>query len=106
VGKLLASWRRKASLAAHVAHSDNVLRGLSGAADGVEAHSSSARMPSPATTFFTRVSVFPLAEREAPLVASTCYAFRFVWEFLVLSCAYGARFVHNVVMLFVVSWTP
>jgi hypothetical protein len=27
VGKLLASWRRKVSLAVHVAHADNVLRG-------------------------------------------------------------------------------
>jgi hypothetical protein len=34
VGKLLASWDRKVTLAAHVAHADNVLRGLSVAADG------------------------------------------------------------------------
>jgi hypothetical protein len=54
-GKLLASWRRKASLAVHVAHADNVLRGLSAAADDVEAASSSTGMPSPATAFFTRV---------------------------------------------------
>ena len=54
VGKLLASWRRKVSLAVHVAHADNVLRGLSAAADGVEAASSSAGMPSPATALFTR----------------------------------------------------
>jgi hypothetical protein len=34
VGKLLASWHRKFSLAVHVAHADNVLRGLTAAADG------------------------------------------------------------------------
>jgi hypothetical protein len=54
VGKLLASGRRKISLAIHVAHADNVLRGLSAAADGVEAVSSSAGMRSPATALFTR----------------------------------------------------
>jgi hypothetical protein len=53
-GKMLASWRRKVSLAVHVAHADNVLRGLSPAADGVEAASSSVGMPSPATALFTR----------------------------------------------------
>jgi hypothetical protein len=53
VGKLLASWRRKVSLAVHVAHAD-VLRGLSAAADGVEAASPSAAMPSHATVLFTR----------------------------------------------------
>jgi hypothetical protein len=54
VGKLLASMRRKVSLAVHVAHADNVLRGLSAAADGVEAVSSSVGMPSHATALFTR----------------------------------------------------
>jgi hypothetical protein len=54
VGKLLASWRRKVSLAVHVVHADSVLRCLSAAADGVEAASSSARMPSPATALFAR----------------------------------------------------
>jgi hypothetical protein len=54
VGKLLASWRRKVSLAVHIAHSDRVLRGLSAAADGVEAASSSAGIPSHATALFTR----------------------------------------------------
>jgi hypothetical protein len=54
VGKLLASWRRKVSLAVHVAHANNVLRGFSTAVDGVEAVSSSVGMPSPATTLFTR----------------------------------------------------
>jgi hypothetical protein len=54
VGKLLASWRRKVSLPVHVARADNVLRGLSAAADGVEAASSSAGMPSPTTALFTR----------------------------------------------------
>jgi hypothetical protein len=53
VGKLLASWRRKLSLTVHVAHADNVLQGLSAASNGVEAASSSAGMPSPATAFFT-----------------------------------------------------
>jgi hypothetical protein len=54
VGKLLASWRRKVSLAVHVAHADNILRGLSAAANGVEAASSSAGMPYHATAFFNR----------------------------------------------------
>jgi hypothetical protein len=54
VGKLLASWRRKVSLAVHVAHADNVLRGLSAAAGDVETASSSAGMPSHATALFTR----------------------------------------------------
>jgi hypothetical protein len=44
VGKLFAFWRRKVSLAVHVDHADNVLRGLSAAADGVEAASSPAWM--------------------------------------------------------------
>jgi hypothetical protein len=35
VGKLLASSRRKVSLAVHVAHADNVLHGLFAAADSV-----------------------------------------------------------------------
>jgi hypothetical protein len=52
--KLLASWRRKVSLAVHVPHADNVLRGLSAAADGVEAASSSDGMPFLATALFTR----------------------------------------------------
>jgi hypothetical protein len=54
VGKLLASRRRNVSLAVHVAYADSVLRGLSAAADGVEAAFSSAGMPSPATALFTR----------------------------------------------------
>jgi hypothetical protein len=54
VGKSLDSWHRKASLAVHVAHADNVLRGLSAAANGVEAASSSVGMPSPPTAIFTR----------------------------------------------------
>jgi hypothetical protein len=54
VGKLLDSWRRKVSLAVHVAHADNVLRCLSAAADGVEAASSSAGMHAIATALFTR----------------------------------------------------
>jgi hypothetical protein len=37
VGKLLDSWIRKVSIAVHVAHADNVLRGLSATGDGVEA---------------------------------------------------------------------
>jgi hypothetical protein len=78
VGKLLASWRRKVSLAVHVAHADSILRGLSAAADGVEAASFSARMPSHATALFTRapwaasVPVLPRAAREAHFVASMC----------------------------------
>jgi hypothetical protein len=47
VGKLLASWRGMISIAVHVAHADNVSRGLSVAADGVEAVCSSVGMPSP-----------------------------------------------------------
>jgi predicted nucleotide-binding protein len=46
VGKLLASWRRKVSLAVHVAHPDNILRCLSAAEKGVQAASSSVVMPS------------------------------------------------------------
>jgi hypothetical protein len=45
VGKLLASRRRKVSLAVHVAHADNVVRSFSAVADGVEAASSSHVMP-------------------------------------------------------------
>jgi hypothetical protein len=66
VGKLLASWRRKVSLAVHVAHADNVLRGLSTAAGGVEAASSSARMPSPAMALFTHAM-----GRERPRASSS-----------------------------------
>jgi hypothetical protein len=54
VGKLLTSWSRKVSLVVHVTHADNVLGGLSAVADGVEAVSSSAGMPSPATALVTR----------------------------------------------------
>jgi hypothetical protein len=54
MGKLLASWRRKISLPIHVAHADNVLRGLSAVADDVEAASSSVELPSLATAFITR----------------------------------------------------
>jgi hypothetical protein len=54
VAKLFASWRRKVSLAVHVANANVVWRGMSAAADGVEAVSSSREIPS-ATAFFTRV---------------------------------------------------
>jgi hypothetical protein len=54
VGNLLASRRRKVSLTVHVANADNVLRGLSAAADGVEAASSSVGMPCHVTALFTR----------------------------------------------------
>jgi hypothetical protein len=54
VAKLLASWRRKLSLAVHAAHADNVVRMLSTAADGVEAPSSSVGIPSRATALFAR----------------------------------------------------
>jgi hypothetical protein len=59
VGKLLASYRRNVSLAVHVAHADNVLRGLSAGpplqtALRPEAVSSTAGMPSLATALFTR----------------------------------------------------
>jgi hypothetical protein len=53
VGKLLASWRRKVSLVAQVAHADNNLRGLPAAADDEEAASSCVGMPSLATALFT-----------------------------------------------------
>jgi hypothetical protein len=74
VGKVLASWRRKISLAVHVAHADNVLRGMSVAAvDGVHVASSSVGMPcshakgySP-SPWATSVVVLPRAAREAPL---------------------------------------
>jgi hypothetical protein len=54
VGKLFAYWRRKVSLAVHIAHADNVLRSLYDAVHGVETASSSVGMPSPATALFTR----------------------------------------------------
>jgi hypothetical protein len=54
VGKLLASRRRTVSLAFHVASTENILRGFSAAAHGVEAASTPGRMPSPATALFTR----------------------------------------------------
>jgi hypothetical protein len=54
VDKLLSSRRRKVSLAVHVAHADNVLRGLYAAAYGLEAVSSSVVMRSPATALVTR----------------------------------------------------
>jgi hypothetical protein len=54
LGKLLASWRRLVSLAVYVAHAENDLCGFSAATDGVEAATSSARVPSLATAFFTR----------------------------------------------------
>jgi hypothetical protein len=54
VGKLLAFWHRKVSLAVHVAHAGILLRGLSAATDGLVAVSSSLGIPSPATAFFTR----------------------------------------------------
>jgi hypothetical protein len=39
------------------------------------------------------------AALEAPLIASTCYVFSDVWEFLVLSYYVSrARFVHNAVL--------
>jgi hypothetical protein len=78
VGKLLASLRRKVSLAVHVAHADNVLRGLSAPAYGVEIASSSDIMPSPMprrsspAPWAASVPVLPRAEGEAPLGASTC----------------------------------
>jgi hypothetical protein len=80
VGMLLACWRQKVSLAVHVPHADNVLRGLSAAANGVEVSSSSGGILSLATALFNRamggkrpcVPELPRAAREAPLVASTC----------------------------------
>jgi hypothetical protein len=78
-GKLLASWRRKVSLAVNVAHADNVLPGLAAAADAVEAASSSVGMPPLATALFTcattSVSVLTRAAREAPIVAFARYVF-------------------------------
>jgi hypothetical protein len=56
VGKLLASWRRNFSFTIHVAHADNILRGLSAAANGVEAASPSVGIPSLATALFTRAT--------------------------------------------------
>jgi hypothetical protein len=54
VSRLLDFSRRKVSLDVRVAHADNVLRGISAAADGVEAASSSIGMPSAATPLLTR----------------------------------------------------
>jgi hypothetical protein len=82
MSKLLASWRRKFSLAVHVVHADNVLRGLSAAVDGVEAASSSVEMPFHAmhawryapAPWAASVPVLPRPAREAPpLVASMCH---------------------------------
>jgi hypothetical protein len=67
MGKLLGSWRRKVSLAVHVAHAENVLRLLSATAYGVEAASSSAGVPSHATAFFTRAM-----GRKRPRASSNC----------------------------------
>jgi hypothetical protein len=82
VRKLLASLRRIASFAVHVAHADHFLRGLTAAAEGVEAASSSAGIPYPPTALFTRamqwatsVPVLARAAREAQLVTSTCCVF-------------------------------
>jgi hypothetical protein len=66
VAKLLASWRRKVSLAVHVAHADNVLCGLSAAVDGVEAAFSTVGMSSPATALYTRA-----IDHKRPRASST-----------------------------------
>jgi hypothetical protein len=60
------------SLAVHVAHADNVFRGIPAAPDGVEAASSSVEMPSLATAFSpapwaASVSAFPRATCEVQL---------------------------------------
>jgi hypothetical protein len=65
--QVFASWRRKLSLAVHVAHADNVLRGLFTTADDVEAASPSAGLPSSPAQWAASVPVLP---RAAPLVAS------------------------------------
>jgi hypothetical protein len=108
VGKLLASWRRKVSLAVRVAHVDNVLLGLSAAADDVETASSSVGKPSLAV----------LHPRQWPQ-ASQCFLARHVRRRLspprvVFSALRGsflcslvfhlARFVHNEVLPFAVPW--
>ena len=46
VGKLLASLRRRISLAVHIAHADNVLRGAASAAESVAGASDSRGVPS------------------------------------------------------------
>jgi hypothetical protein len=100
------------SLVVHVAHADNVLRGLSAAADVVEAAPSSVGMPSHATAFFTRakwaasVSAFPRVALEAPLVTSMCCVSIVAWELHVVSYVFCARCVHNVVLPFADSWIP
>jgi hypothetical protein len=66
VGKLLASWRRKVSLAVHVAPADNILHSLSAAVDVAETASFSVGMPSPATALFTRAM-----RRKCPRVSSS-----------------------------------
>jgi hypothetical protein len=78
--KLIASWRRNVSLTVHVAYSDNVLRGLSAAADDVEAAFSSTGMRSLATALIPRAmgrKRLPCsrAALEAPFVASMCCVF-------------------------------
>jgi hypothetical protein len=73
VGNLLASWRRKVSLAVHVAHEDNVLRGLSSWRPLLP-RLRCLLMPrrSSHAPWAASVPVLPRAAREAPLVASTC----------------------------------
>jgi hypothetical protein len=114
MGKLLTSWRRKVSLAVHVAYVETVLRGMSAAADRVEVASSSDGIPFPATAFFfTRAmrpcffSAFPRVASEAPLTTSTCCDFNVAWEFLLFSRDFLARLVDSIGLLhFAVSWIP
>jgi hypothetical protein len=109
-GKLLASWRRNFSLAVHVAHADNVLRGLSTAADGVEATSSSDDISSRATAFFTRAmgGKRPCASsRNARSAACRLDALGFYRcvDSRVFSFALSSRCVHNHAMPpFAVPW--
>jgi hypothetical protein len=94
--------------AVHVAHEDNVMRGLSAAAHGVEVASSSVGMSSPATALFTRAM-----GRKRPR-ASSSGACGTAWRLHVLhsrrglgvSLVWYARFVHNAEHNFAVLRIP
>jgi hypothetical protein len=108
VGKLLASWRRKVSLAIHVAHADNVLRGLSAAADGVVAASSAAGMPSHATALFTRAEgrKRPRASSSDASGAACRLHVLHSRRCLGVSLIQYARLLHNVVFPFAMLLIP
>jgi hypothetical protein len=108
VGKLLASWHRKVSLAVHVAHADNVLRGLSAAVDCVEAAFSSAGMPSLAKALFTRAMGRKRPRASSSGARGAAYRLHVLHSrrCLGVSLVQSARFMHNVVLPFAVLLIP